>query len=98
MPPIRHLILVAVFSLFGVLAMVTQAYSARLHWAALAIMTFGGHGLLIAREAIKAGQLHMWNVVIQRRNQPQAFRAAAGLVVAGGIVCMGGGLCVLVFL
>jgi hypothetical protein len=95
MPPIKHLILVALFFVFGLLAVTADADSARLHWAALAIMTFGGHGLLVAWGGIKAGQIHLWSTVIHRHNRPQQFWGAAGLAVAGGIVCVVGGLWVL---
>ena len=95
MPIYVHLILVTLFFVFGALAVVTEADSARLHWAALAIIVFGGHGLLIIWDRIKAGQIHLRTAVIHRQNRPQLFWAATAAAIAGGIICVGGGLWVL---
>lgn len=95
MPPLKYLIFAALFFSFGTMAMVSEAGPARLHWAALAIITFGVQGLLIIWDGNKAGQLHFWGAVIHQHNQPQTFRAATRLGAAGGIACLGIGLWVL---
>lgn len=95
MPPFRHLVLIALFFVFGVLALTAEADAARLHWGALAIMATGGSILLAVWDGIKVGQIHLRRTVVHRHNRPQLFWAAAGLAVAGGIVCIGGGFWVL---
>ena len=92
MPPFKHLPLIALFFVFGVLAVMSDADSARLHWAALAIMAFAGSGFLVTWDGIKAGRIHTWGTVIDRQNSPRQFWATVGIAVAGGTVCVAGGL------
>lgn len=90
-------IFAGLFLLFGLLMLATDAEAGRRFWAGFSVLSLGGFGLSMARDALATGQVRLQHVVIRRAKQPRLFRATVGLIGAAGAGTVIAGLWLLFF-
>ena len=99
---LKHLTLIFggltfLFLSFAVVAMVAESRVWGQSWAGLLLLSLGGFGVSMAKDALSTGQIQGRFSVIHYANQPRLFWATVIFHVAAGVVLFITGLWALFF-